>query len=207
MIRTVISDLGNVLLHFDHRIIVARLMHDFPDARWDDEQNDLFWALVSSFELGAVSEEGFLREAGVLLGQEAPLDADHFRRLWSDIFWLNESYLSLLQSIQTQVTLVLLSNTNPMHIAWAQQKFPEVFRLFSHAVYSYELGTAKPDPRMFREALRRAEAAPAESVYFDDIAAYAEAAAAVGMNGYQYVSVPGARDVLVMHGLTVPAHD
>lgn len=205
MIRAVVTDLGNVLLHFDHRIIVARLRHDFPDAAWDDEQEGLFWALVRSFELGAVDEEGFLAEAGILLGVGDALDASRFRRLWSDIFWLNEPYLSLLQSIRTQVTLVLLSNTNSMHIAWAREKFPEVFALFSHAVYSYERGTAKPDPRMFREALRRAEVSPGETVYFDDIAAYAEAASAVGMNGHQYVSVAGARDVLTLHGLLLPA--
>jgi putative hydrolase of the HAD superfamily len=205
MIRAVVSDLGNVLLHFDHRIIVARLMHDFPNVRWDEEQEKLFWALVSSFELGAVDESGFLAEAGVLLGEGSALDAAHFRRLWSDIFWLNDAYLSMLQALRTEVSLVLLSNTNPMHIAWAQERFPEVFDVFSHAVYSYEMGTAKPDPRMFEEALRRAEVAPAEALYFDDIAAYADAATAVGMKGHQYVSVPGARDVLTMHGLPVHA--
>ncbi len=207
MIRAIVSDLGNVLLHFDHRIIVARLLHDFPHVHWDEEQEKLFWALVSSFELGAVDEEGFLAEAGVLLGEDSALDASHFRRLWSDIFWLNEDYLSLLRELRTDVNLVLLSNTNSMHIAWAKERFPEIFEIFSHAVYSYELGTAKPDPRMFEEALRRAGVDAGDALYFDDIAAYADAATEAGIKGHQYVSVSGVRDVLAMHGLTVPAFD
>ncbi|MCB2203935.1 HAD-IA family hydrolase [bacterium] len=204
MIKAIISDLGNVLLHFDHRIIAARLQHDFPSAQWDEEQEALFWALVTSFELGAIDERAFLTSCGELLEEGSTLDEEHFRRLWCDIFWLNDEYLDLLRSVHDQVTLVLLSNTNPLHIAWAEKQFPEVFELFSHKVYSYDVGTAKPDERIFRVALHAAGCAPEETLFFDDIAAYADAASAMGMNGHQYVSAAGARDVLAMHGLPVP---
>lgn len=205
MIRTIISDLGNVLLHFDHRIIAARLQHDFPSSHWDEEQEALFWALVKSFERGAVDERAFLASCGELLGVGSALDEEHFRRLWCDIFWLNEEYLELLRSLGDRLTLVLLSNTNPLHIAWAEKQFPEVFALFPHRVYSYEERTAKPDTRIYRAALTAAGSAPEETLYFDDIAAYADAATALGMKGHQYVSAAGVRDVLALHGFPVPS--
>ncbi len=203
MIHALISDLGNVLLHFDHRIIAARLKHDFPEAQWTPEQEQSFWTLVRNFESGVVDTEVFLRETGTLLGSDGPLDVDHFRILWGDIFWLNDEYLSLMQELRDSLKLVMLSNTNPLHIDFARERFPEVFEAFPDTVYSYEIGSGKPDPVIYRAALERAAVTPDETLYFDDISAYVEAANSLGMHGHQYVSVQGVRDVLQMYDVPV----
>jgi FMN phosphatase YigB (HAD superfamily) len=184
MIRAVISDLGNVLLHFDHRIIAARLAHDFPDAAWTDAATERFWDIVKGFENGAMDTEVFLHEIAVVLGMERPLDPESFRRLWGDIFWLNEEYLDLMRELKDTVTLVMLSNTNPLHIDFARERFPEVFEVFSHTVFSYEIGLGKPEPAIFEEALR-----------------VSGTASALGIHGYQYVSLQGTHDVLAMHDM------
>lgn len=207
MIRALISDLGNVLLHFDHRIIVARLKYDFPDVQWTPEQETEFWMLVHDFETGTVDTEMFLRETGRMLGSDGPLDAAHFRTLWGDIFWLNDAYLSLMKELRDVVTLVMLSNTNPLHIDFARERFPEVFETFPETVFSYELGAGKPDPALYGAALQRAGVLPEEALYFDDISAYVEAANALGMHGHQYVSVQGVRDVLAMYDVPVVLSD
>lgn len=199
MIRALISDLGNVLLHFDHRIIAARIAEHFPHAAWSEEKDTRFWRAVRAFETGGLETPEFLREAGVLLGEEEGLDEDHFHLLWGDIFWLNEDYLALLRAVKPSLTLVMLSNTNPMHIAFARAHFPDAFALFDAHVFSHEAGIVKPDPEIFQEALRRADVRAEEALYFDDIASYADAASALGMHGYQYVSVQGVRDVLAMY--------
>lgn len=203
MIRALISDLGNVLLHFDHHIIAQRLTEHFPHAPWDEEKEQRFWKLVKDFERGAAETDVFLREAGVLLGASGGLDQEDFHLLWGDIFWLNEEYLSLVRDVSPSLRLVMLSNTNPMHIAFARKRFPEVFGLFDEEVFSYEIGTAKPDPGIFHEALRRAGVPAEQALYFDDIAAYVDAASALGLHAYQYVSVQGVRDILTMYNVPV----
>ena len=50
-------------------------------------------------------------------------------------------------------------------------------------------------------ALLHAGTGPAETLYLDDIGAYVDAAAALGMRAYQYVSLDGVRDVLRLHDL------
>ncbi|MBN1449240.1 MAG: HAD family phosphatase [Bacteroidetes bacterium] len=201
MIRALISDLGNVVLHFDHRIITARLEEDFPHASWDKRAEERFWRGVQAFETGAMESTAFMRLAGELLGAPDGLDEERFRLLWGDIFWLNEEYLELMRAIKPVLTLVMLSNTNPLHIVFARERFPEVFELFEHCVFSCEFGKTKPSPEIFREALRRAGTQPEETLYIDDIASYADAAGALGMHGYQYISVQAVRDILAMYSV------
>ncbi|MBE0643656.1 MAG: HAD-IA family hydrolase [Bacteroidetes bacterium] len=199
MIRAVISDLGNVLLHFDHRLIIQRLAKHLPGTVWDHEQEQQFWPLMHEFECGSLDTPEFLARTGRALCLPQSMSEEEFRMIWADIFWPNEEFLQLLSSIRERVTLVMLSNTNPLHIEFARKRFPEVFDLFSRTVFSYETGKSKPERAMFNEALLCAGCEADEAIYFDDIAAYADAASALGMHGYQYVSIEGARDVLRMY--------
>jgi glucose-1-phosphatase len=209
MIRALISDLGNVLLHFDHRIIGRRFAELYPEALRDKEAERAFWSLVGAFETGEADTSEFLKRLGGMLNVPAGLDEEQFLEVWGDIFWLNSDYLELLREARGRVTLVLLSNTNPLHISFARQRFPEIFELFEHTVYSFDCGFAKPDPRIFRLALEAAGVAPDEALYIDDIAAYTDAAASLGIHAYQYVSAEALRDVLKIYeirGEKQPAH-
>jgi glucose-1-phosphatase len=201
MIRAVISDLGNVLLHFDHHLIKSRLAAYLTDGAWDEGRERQFWPLVHAFEHGTIGSDDFLREAGAVLQVSPSLTMEQFRELWADIFWPNTEFIELLAQLRGKVALVMLSNTNPLHIDFARERFPSLFSLFDATVFSYEEAAAKPDPAMFHAALRCAGTEADETLYFDDIAAYADAAAALGMHAYQYVSYAGARDVLRMYGL------
>ena len=200
-IRALVSDLGNVLLHFDHRLITQRLAGHMQDGRWDAARERAFWPLVKDFEHGRIASDDFLRDAAAALGLPALSDED-FRHLWVDIFWPNEGLIRLLAGLREQLTLVMLSNTNPLHIAFARARFPELFSVFHDTVFSYEEGVSKPDPAIYRAALRKTGTEAEETLYFDDIAAYVDAADALGMHAYQYVSLDGVRDVLRMHRLT-----
>jgi len=196
MMRALISDLGNVLLHFDHGIIERRLTEQFPDAPRDADTVAEFWKLVHAFETGQSGIDDFFAQMARLLNLAEPLDEVEFSELWGDIFWLNTDLVNVLEQVHDSLTLVLLSNTNPLHIAFAKQHFPELFRLFDHTVYSYATGFGKPDRRMYTYALEVAEVRAEEALYFDDIAAYTDAASEIGVHAYQYVSLASLMDVL-----------
>ncbi|MFZ1731858.1 MAG: HAD family phosphatase [Bacteroidota bacterium] len=198
MIRALICDLGNVLLHFEHSLITSRLAELLPGAVWDEEIKTQFWQLVHAFESGSIDTGVFLEKVGQTLLLPQPVAEADFRLLWADIFWSNQEFIDLLSKLKNRLSLVMLSNTNPLHIEYARERFPELFTLFSNAVFSFEAGISKPDPEIFRQALQLAGSSPDETLYFDDISEYADAAAALGIHGYQYISIEGASDVLRM---------
>jgi putative hydrolase of the HAD superfamily len=85
--------------------------------------------------------------------------------------------------------LGLLSNTDPIHVAYLESTY-SFYDYFPKSVrtYSCVVGACKPDPLIFRHALKACKVRANEAVYIDDIAAFAEAARSLGIHGIQYTS-------------------
>lgn len=95
-----------------------------------------------------------------------------------------------------------LSNTNPvMYHSWIQNAFrQEGFRIndyFDGIVTSFEEGTCKPDPELFRVVLRRYSLEPAQTLMLDDSSANCEAARSTGMEARK-VGVAASDDMLAI---------
>lgn len=71
---------------------------------------------------------------------------------------------------------------------WIRKSFLtlEEQELFDEMIMSFEVGIAKPDPRMFMLACERLRVAPHEVVLVDDIARYCEAAQGEGLQAIVY---------------------
>lgn len=183
MIRTIISDLGNVLLHFDHMQSCRELA---KSCLLSPEQiyNSMFESnLVGDYELGRISSEAFGRRSMERLNVD--LEMDLIREIWSDIFYPVAGMEELMTSLKGRYQLVLLSNTNEWHFEHCYKKFP-VVRLFEQLALSYRLGCQKPDREIFEKAMAMADAHPEETLYVDDIAAYVESARRLGMKAIRF---------------------
>jgi putative hydrolase of the HAD superfamily len=185
MIRTIISDLGNVLLHFDHMRAcreLALFCRLSPEAIYDA----IFGStLVEDYDLGRIPSCEF----GRLCRERLALDVGigEVRRIWSDIFRPVEGMEEVIRSLAGRYALVLLSNTNEWHFEHCLEKYPAV-GLFDHYALSYRLGCRKPDPRIYREAVAMAGAMPEDSLYFDDISEFVDAAAALEVKAVRFES-------------------
>ena len=72
---------------------------------------------------------------------------------------------------------------------------------FDLIVNSSEVGCVKPDPDIYRWALRALEGTPEETLFVDDSPANVEGAVRVGMAAHLYESPEGLRDALCRQGL------
>lgn len=178
---TVIFDLGNVVLYFDHGIICREIALKYNlDARV--VQRKIFHdGLEQAFDEGRVSPSEFTRQCSVALG--VPLDEATFQNIWSDIFSENSEIVELIRALRKKkVNLTLLSNTNLWHISWVKDNF-SILNLFDTLVFSYEVGCRKPNLDIFQHALRVSgeESDPSQAVFIDDIEDYVIAAKRLGM--------------------------
>jgi HAD superfamily hydrolase (TIGR01509 family) len=55
---------------------------------------------------------------------------------------------------------------------------------FDEVILSFEVGLAKPDPAIYREALRRVDVEPNRAVFVDDQQKYCDGAASIGIETY-----------------------
>ena len=196
MITTIFFDLGNVLLFFDHRIILRRIRPHAANNISFVMQRPEYGALMHSFELGEVAPENFFRSMQNLFGLKDDYSYDAFISDWSDIFWENQSLLAVLPQLGADYQLGIISNTNAMHIDFAMRKFPQVFRAMQYTVFSHECHLRKPSRDIFEFAAQRADVQPGQCFYVDDIVAYAQAAETFGFHATPFISTNGLIEVM-----------
>ena len=178
MIKTILFDLGNVILFYDHRRSVRKLA-DLAGRPEEEIQSFIFsrgWK--PRFDRGEIFQGEFYRR--IKRQFKINLDLPRFRNLWSDIFWLNKPIVPLMHQLKSRYSLCLLSNTDPIHFNFILKKFP-VMKLLTRNFVSYKLHCAKPDKKIYRIVLRRLNRPPNEVVYIDDAPEFISAACAVGI--------------------------
>jgi putative hydrolase of the HAD superfamily len=128
------------------------------------------------------------------------MDAETFLQTWCCHFRIHHEVLPLVDDLLGRVKVALLSNCNEMHWGFVRPLLPVVER-FCDRVLSYELGLAKPDPEIFRTALRRVGHRPEACAFFDDVPAFVDAARAVGVQAEVFSTAANFRIQLARLGL------
>ena len=141
---------------------------------------DLLTRLSRELDSGRLTLLEFHRRLCETLVVEMPfdffdrtLDASLKRILpvWDAVRYLRE---------EQRVEVIALSNMSREVWASLQKKF-DIGSLFDSEVLSYELGTLKPDPAIYRAALARAGSPARSCLFVDDVAENIEAAEALGI--------------------------
>jgi HAD superfamily hydrolase (TIGR01509 family) len=185
MIRTVISDLGRVVLWFDNNIFLRKLAA--VSGRTAAElktavHNDL--ELVRRFDGGIVTPEGFRARVSDIAGVDVPYT--EFYEIYNDIFTPNPPAIDVLARAKAAgYKVLLLSNTDPERFAFVRRRFPEIL-FFDGYVLSYELKLLKPDPAIYAAAARLGASEPSECVFIDDMEENVKGAVEAGLHGVLY---------------------
>lgn len=186
MIKTIIFDLGNVIVSFDHRKTSKRLAGAFNHADDLVYEKAVASELVREYNLGKVSTGAFIaainREFGGQIGYE------DFFAAWNCTF-LPEPIISeqLIEKLSEKYRLLILSDTNEMHFDFIRENYP-IMNHFDDFVVSHKVNVAKPSAEIFQKAAELAGCLPAECLFIDDLAANVEGARLFGMHAVQFVS-------------------
>jgi epoxide hydrolase-like predicted phosphatase len=186
MIKTLLFDLGNVVVPFDVKRAYARMAELCGCEPEEVAARIRATGLVAPFEKGQIETEAFVRELSAAL--KVDITHQKFCEWWNGVF-LPETLVSeaLLETLRRRHRLLALSNTNPLHFAMVQEAYP-LLRHFDGYVLSYQVGAAKPEAKIYREAIARAQCDPEECFFTDDLAVNIEAARAHGMDAVQFLS-------------------
>jgi glucose-1-phosphatase len=184
--RAIIFDIGRVLI----RVNVSRAMDGLasgvsltPQEVWSAIENDPHWM---DWQEGRISPRDWHLNLNKRLGSS--LTFEQFVEIWNRALDPNPIHAdSFLESLSKNYRMALLSNTDPLHMAHAEECFT-FFRLFPNRIYSYRVGASKPDSLIYREALKACRVRAEEAIYIDDVPAYAEAANRLGMTGVVFQS-------------------
>jgi glucose-1-phosphatase len=186
MIKTIIFDLGGVIVPFDYRRGHIA-MRKYCGLQEREIQRRLAEGdLVVEYESGRIESDEFHREVCHRLGVH--ISFDEFSRIWSSIFFPETLIAGTwVTALGRRHRLVLLSNTNDIHYRMLEKNYP-ILHLFPHKILSHQVGAMKPAPEIYRAALRAADSDPDECFFTDDNADNVEAAIALGIDAVEFIS-------------------
>jgi putative hydrolase of the HAD superfamily len=199
VIKTIIFDLGGVIVPFDFGRAYQRLCDRSGLDRNEVRNRVCAGELPLRFESGHVESKAFHGEMMARLGIR--MEYGEFCELWNSIFF-PETLIpdAMVESLRRQYRLLLLSNTNAIHFDMLRETYP-LLGHFDHYVLSYEVGALKPDPLIYREAIRHAGCEPGECFFTDDVAHNVEGARSEGIDAVQFTGLEPLRAELGARGV------
>ncbi len=192
MIKLIIFDLGKVILDFSLPMIAEGLARHSNHSLYANPQNIADYMTGQGNDITVFYETGRIKSEEVYNYIKKTFSLDlpfhQFKQIWNDIFKENEGMADLIDKMKKDFKLYLLSNTNELHFEFIKQKFPVVHK-FDTWILSYEVGVMKPDPEIYRIALRKAGVEAEEAIFIDDIMGHVRGAQSVGISAAEFKSV------------------
>jgi HAD superfamily hydrolase (TIGR01509 family) len=184
--RAIIFDIGRVLIRVDVSRAMSGLASGLsltPEDVWSAIEKDPRWI---DWQEGRISPSDWHLRLTKRLGTS--LTFEQFAEVWNRALDPNPIHSdSFFEQLSRNYRLALLSNTDPIHMSNEEARF-SFFRFFPIRIYSYRVGASKPNPLIYREALKACKVRAEEAVYVDDVPAYADAARRLGMTGIVFQS-------------------
>ncbi len=192
--KAIVFDLGNVLIPFDYNRLLKRL--DQIDLGLGERfarryQNN--YEVHRLFEKAEISEPEFLRI--MTEWTENKISTEDFKIYYSDLFEENKEVSALLPVLKKKYKLVLLSNTNAIHKKYGWKKY-DFLKYFDKLILSNEVGSVKPEAKIYEAVENFTRLKPSEHFYIDDIEEYVNAAIKRGWGGAVFENAKKLRERL-----------
>lgn len=186
MIKTVIFDLGGVLVRTEDRRQRDALAASYGMSY--QELSEYVYQRQSAVQatVGQITAEEHWQEIQEDLGL-----TDEELENFKDEFWggdvLDEVLVEFIRGLGLHYTTALLSN------AWDDlrrvlQEVWEIDEVFDHIFISAEIGLAKPDDDIYQHVIQEVGDRPGEMVFIDDFPENVEAARENGLNAIHFRS-------------------
>ena len=185
-IKHIIFDLGGVILNIDYQLTSKAFkqlgVNNFDELYSQKEQIQLF----DELETGKIDNTAFFDRFNTLLNTS--LSHQQIEVAWNAMLldWPMRR-LQILQQLQNQFDLFLLSNTNSIHEAAFTKSLEQthghssIALFFDKAYFSHRLGFRKPDTRSFEHILQKHQLNPSETLFIDDSIQHINAADSIGI--------------------------
>jgi putative hydrolase of the HAD superfamily len=199
MIRTIIFDLGKVIVPFDFNRAYRQMEKHCGTPAKEIPLKLVDTGLYRRFESGLIQPREFVDEITTHLGIR--IGYQDFCDIWTSIF-LPETLISdeFMAHLAQRYRLVLLSNTNFIHFEMIRAGYPILCHFHAY-VLSYEVGIMKPAAGIYHKAIEAAECKPEECLFIDDILENVEAARAEGIDAVQFLSVEQLQEEMRTRGI------
>ncbi len=187
-IKTIFFDIGGVLLdiHPDRTVThIAQVMEIPADEVFHHFPMDVH----HRYEKGEIDDDAFYLEVCKYLPKGKYLPEIAFWSAWRKLVGNETGASKILGELKKKYPIWLLSNTNSRHIVNGVGNSFSFFQHVDGAIYSYEVGSRKPEPEIFNIAIKKAGTTAGRSLFIDDNEANIIQAKAMGFKTILFTTV------------------
>lgn len=184
MIQAIVFDYGGVMGSDPDKILINDIADKFGILY--DEALEIVKELVKPYQRGEISNQEFWNLFSKMANKELPVN---YKSLWTDKLEIkiDDHMIDLVKKLKSKgYVTALLSNTISPHAQYNKNK--GAFELFNPVVLSFEVGTRKPEEKIFQIMLDKLNLSPEDCVYVDDNKEYADIATIIGIHGIKFDS-------------------
>ncbi|MEX0444631.1 glucose-1-phosphatase [Xenorhabdus sp. SGI246] len=199
-----IFDMGNVIIDIDFKRVLAV---------WSNLSGTPLATLTTKFTMGEAFEKyecGQITDTEfveVLCDEmEISLSFEQFSEGWNAIFiGVRQEVIELMNKLREQGhRVVVLSNTNSLHLQYWSQHYPEITASADFLYLSQDLGMRKPNQDIFKYLLEKEGVAAEQAVFFDDVLEHIDAAKKLGINAIHVTDRKVIPDYFKTHDFSLP---
>ncbi|MFC5044647.1 HAD family hydrolase [Aquimarina hainanensis] len=180
MIKTIIFDFGDVFINLDKTATADAF------SKLKTSSSQAFITQINElYETGMITTEEFFTHYSTIYPE---LTSFLIKDAWNAILLDFPTHrLNFLQqlAISKQYKLILLSNTNELHIDWIKKNIShyQAFKsCFDQFYLSHEINLRKPTADIFNFVLSKNQILPDETIFIDDTKEHINTAASLGIH-------------------------
>ena len=193
-ITTIFFDLFGVLLGIDQSVVVQYLSNltGLPYLKTREvTMGEPFMRL----ERGEINFTQYTDEIRAVLPNGKRIEPNGLRDVWMNSNVGEMPAVSLIEKLQPDYGVWIISNTTESHMRSLQSKF-SFFDLVNGIITSERADAHKPNQKIFLFALSEANTDSVSSIFIDDSHANAESAEDLGIVSHHYVGFDGLMEFL-----------
>ena len=139
MIKTIFFDIGGVLIDI-HPERTYQYLSDSADVEVSMVKESFPWDAHDQYERGIMNNEDWFITYKESLPQPCCLKRSDFWNAWKLLLGEEKNTVNILEALNKQYSIWLLSNTNPKHIQDEIEKRYLFPKLVDGTVYSFDVG-------------------------------------------------------------------
>ncbi len=186
MINTIFFDIGGVLLNIHPERTIKQL-----STLTNLTEKEIVKAFPEEahhkYERGEITGSEFFNDVKHRLPVSNNLTEGQFWNAWSLLVGEETEVVKTMNKLTSKYPVWLLSNTNPYHIL-EEERF-KLFDKITGGIYSFEIGSRKPEKDIYLKALEIAKTIASEVLFIDDLIENVEMARSLNMNAIHYKSI------------------
>ena len=185
MIRNVIFDFGQVLVHFEPEYMVRQYVTDDDDVKLLSEVifDRLYW---DRLDLGTITDEETVRLCRERLPERLWEVAEKIHMNWIYNIPEIDGMKDLIKYIKERHGVGVFVLSNISHYFADNSHNIDILGLSDGSVFSARLGITKPDHRIFDHICKKYGLNPAETLFVDDSEKNIKASISFGLQGYLF---------------------